>query len=337
MEKPVEQNRVHRDEAEAPEANGLEVMEYVEMSLPELRALNPGKTVFIISVSPIEVHGPHLPVGTDVFIADDLAERYMAELHKRRPELVFVRLPSLYVGSDALPVAGSLSVLAVHLEGVLKAYGKGLAKQGFRYLFVADNHGGPRHQMAAEAAARALWRKHRFYLIDPFGADFRYMVQHDAGFMSRTGLGPGACGDDPDSHAGTNETSLMLACSPQRVREDYRNVKSSLPPARRGAAKFVGGLATVVRLLGGRTLGRDLDHLANTLAWVGDPEMVPYMGDPSKATREAGEAMLAARVEAAMGLFERALAGGAEPESMREPVHIEPMLWGLRIMRRLPE
>jgi len=312
-------------------------MEYVEMSLPELRTLDPGKTVFMISVSPIEVHGPHLPVGTDVFISDDLTLRYIVGLHKRQPDLQFVRLPSLYVGSDALPVAGSLSVPAVHLEGVLKAYGKGLAKQGFRYLFVADNHGGPRHQMAVEAAARALWRRHRFYLIDPFGADFRYMVQHDAKFMSRTGLGPGACGDDPDSHAGTNETSLMLVCSPRRVREDYRSIRASLPPARRGAARLVGGLATAVRLFGGRTLGRDLDHLANTLAGVSDPEMIPYMGDPSKATREAGEVMLAARVEVAMDLFERALEGGAEPESTREPVHITPMLWGLRIMRKLPE
>lgn len=337
MEKLAEQTKVHQDEAKAHEANGLKVMEYVEMSLPELRALDPGKTVFMISVSPIEVHGPHLPVGTDVFISDNLAERYMAELHKRQPHLQFVRLPSLYVGSDALPVAGSLSVPAVHLEGVLRAYGKGLAEQGFRYLFVADNHGGPRHQMAVEAAARALWRKYRLYLIDPFGADFRYMVQHDAKFMSTTGLGPGACGDDPDSHAGTNETSLMLACSPRRVSEDYRSVRASLPPARRGAAKLVGGLARMLRLLGGRTLGRDLDHLASTLAWVSDPDMIPYMGDPSKATREAGEAMLAARVEVAMDLFERALAGGTEPESTREPVHITPMLWGLRIMRKLPE
>ena len=136
-------------------------------------------------------------------------------------------------------------------------------------------------------------------------------------------MGPGVCGDDPDSHAGTNETSLMLACSPGRVRQGYRSVRASLPPARRGAAKLVGGLAIVARLIGGRTLGRDLDHLANTLAWVNDPEMIPYMGDPSKATREAGEAMLAARVDVAMDLFERALANGVGPESAQEPVHIE--------------
>lgn len=308
------------------------VLEYVKMRLPEISALNRNKTVFIISVSPIEVHGPHLPVGTDVFIAEELAERYIKELYRRHPELTFVRLPSLYMGSDALPVKGSLSVPAPYLEGTLLSYGKGLAAQGFRYLFVADNHGGPRHQMGIEAAARALWRKYKFYLIDPFNMEFWYMVQHDPDFMEKTGLGPGVCGDDRDSHAGTNETSLMLACCPELVAEGYSEVPASKPAPHTGGASFVAWLARVVKFFGGDVLSRDLEHLANTLAWVGDPDMLPYMGDPRKATAEAGEAMLAARVEVAMELFERALADGG-----REPVRLRPMLWGVRAMRKLPE
>lgn len=314
-------------------AGGIDVLEYVELCLPEILELDREKTVFLISVSPIEVHGPHLPVGTDVFIAEELMGRYVSELGKNHPELTLVKLPSLYAGSDALPVPGSLSVPAPHLEGILTAYGQGLAKQGFRYLFVADNHGGPRHQMAIEASARKLWRKHRFYLIDPFGLVFRYMVQHDPDFMQRTGLGPGECGDDPDSHAGTNETSLMLACCSEKVGRDFREVEPSLPPPLRGGSAFVAGLGRLIGLLGGRKLGRDLKKpLANTLAWVSDPNMKPYMGDPGKASHEAGEAMLAARVEVAMELFEKALASGG-----KEPVHIEPMLWGVRFLRKLPE
>ncbi len=309
------------------------VLEYVELRLPDLQALDRGTTVFFISVSPIEVHGPHLPVGTDVFISEDLVRRYAAALARRHPELTFVKLPPLYAGSDALPVPGSLSVPAPHLEGVLVAYGRGLAKQGFRYLFVADNHGGPRHQMAVEAAARTLWRRHRFYLIDPFGVDYRLMVQHDPGFLCRTGLGPGICGDDADNHAGTNETSLMLACGPERVAANFREVPPSmLPPRRTGAAVLVARLGRVLRALGGRVVGRDLEHLANTLAWVSDPAMKPYMGDPGRASAEAGEAMLAARVAIGAELFERALGSGG-----RAPVHITPMLWGVRFLRRLPE
>jgi len=313
-------------------ADGIDILEYVELRLPEILELDREKTVFLIGVSPIEIHGPHLPVGTDVFIAEELLADYVSELAKNHPELTFVKLPPLYAGSDALPHPGSLSVPAPHLEGILTAYGQGLAKQGFRYLFVADNHGGPRHQMAIEASARRLWRKHKFYLIDPFGLDFRYMVQHDPDFMQRTGLGPGECGDDPDSHAGTNETSLMLARCSEKVADDFREVEPSLPPSLRGGAAFVAALGRFISFLGGRKLGRDLKHLANTLAWVTDPNMKPYMGNPGKANREAGEAMIAARVEVAMELFEKALASGG-----REPVHISPMLWGVRFLRKLPE
>jgi creatinine amidohydrolase len=311
------------------------VLEYVEMSLPKLEALDRSTTVFMISVSPIEVHGPHLPTGTDVFVSEALRDRYVRELLSRRPHLTVVKLPALWAGADALPVAGSLSVPAPHVEGVLKAYGKGLARQGFKYLFVADNHGGPRHQMAVEAAARALWRRYKFYLIDPFGLDFRYMVQHDADFMAATRLGPGSCGDDADSHAGTNETSLMLAAGAERVDPDYAKVPASLPrPARevRGTASLVNGVARTAAALGAKAFARDLEHLANTLAWLDDPDMLPYMGAPSAATSEAGEAMFTARVEVAMRLFERALDSGG-----REPVHVVPMLWALRAMRRLPE
>lgn len=53
-------------------AGGIDVLEYVELCLPEILELDREKTVFLISVSPIEVHGPHLPVGTDVFIAEEL-------------------------------------------------------------------------------------------------------------------------------------------------------------------------------------------------------------------------------------------------------------------------
>lgn len=299
-----------------------EVLEYVKLRLPELQQLDREKTVFLISVSPIEVHGPHLPTGTDVFISLELQARYAQQLQQRHPELTIVALPPLYTGSDALPVAGSLSVPAVHLRGTLLAYARGLARQGFRYLFVADNHGGPRHQMAIESAAQKAWKSWRFYLIDPFAVDFRYMCHLDPAFLKQTGLVAGTCGDDTDSHAGTNETSLMLAASPQSV-EGYHEVPPSRPPRPK-----LGMAAGVVGALGGRRAGKDVRHLGNTLAWVSQSDMLPYMGDPSRASREAGEAMLAARAAIAMELFERALQG--------QRVDTRPMLWWLRILMRLP-
>jgi creatinine amidohydrolase len=298
-------------------------LEYQRMTLPQLKELDRSSTVFFISVSPIEVHGPHLPTGTDVTVSLELQRRYIDELSRRHPEMTMVTLPPLYVGSDALPVKGSLSVPAVALRTVLLAYAKGLAAQGFKYLFIADNHGGPRHQMAFEWASRKVWKKYRFYMINPFLIEFRMMCHQDAAFLSETGLGPGTCGDDADAHAGTNETSLMLVADPEAV-GNYKETPPSLP--QKAKLRLVSGM---VGALGGSRVKRDMEHLGATLGWVGDRNMMPYMGDPSRANAEAGEAMLKARVNIALNLFEKALAG--------ERPDTAPMLWWLSPMMRLPE
>lgn len=304
-------------------------LHYEELTLTDLQALPRDKTIFLMAVSPIEVHGPHLPVGTDVYVALELLRRYVAEIEKKYPEYTIVVLPPLYAGANALPVPGSLSVPATVLEGLLYAYAKGLAKQGFRYLLLSDNHGGPGHQLGIEAAARKAWRKHKFYLINPFGAVFRKMVQHDPEFLKLTGLGPNRCGDDPDAHAGTNETSLMLVAKPDLIKPDYTKLPASLPPEPKGGAGLVKGLGQLLGSKRGTELGLDLVHLSNTLAWVSDPDMVPYMGDPKEASKEAGEAMLSAHVTVAMGLLDQALKG--------EEIKISPMLWKVRVLRSVAD
>lgn len=300
------------------------ILEYKNLNLKEVEKLNREKTIFLLAVSPLEVHGPHLPVGTDVIIAEDLLNKYIEELEKQYPEYQQVVLPPLYAGSNALPVKGSISIKAGVLEKLIYNYGKALAVQGFKYLFLADNHGGPGHQLAIEKASRKLWKRYRFYLVAPFNLVFRYMVKHDSRFLEMTGLKPGICGDDTDSHAGTNETSLMLAIKPEMVKAHDR-VPPSEPPDYSGINKLIFLIAGLVKRFGGRKLGEDLVHLANLLAWTGDKEMKPYMGSPAEASVEAGRAMLDARVQIAMGLFKQALAG--------KRIDTEPLLWQLRFLR----
>ena len=274
-----------------------------------------------MAVSPIEATRPHLPLGTDVFVAEELQRRYAAALQKEFPDYTLVSLPSLYLGSDALPLKGSLSVPAPLLRKVLLSYVKGLASQGFRYLFLADNHGGPRHQMAIEAASRRAWRRYRFYLVDPFNHEFRLMVQHDPAFLKETGLEPGSCGDDADAHAGTNETSLMLQADPEQVRENWREVVPSLPPPPNKAVLLLG------RILGifSSTLGKDISILPPP-GLVGDPQMKPYMGAPAGSCRPAKPCLK--RTGVAMRFSAMPLPGRR---------FVTPLLWGLRPLQNLPE
>src|SRR5262249_16486966 len=47
----------------------LSVHRLEEMSTPALDALDRARTVMLLTVSPLETHGPHLPVGVDAFAA----------------------------------------------------------------------------------------------------------------------------------------------------------------------------------------------------------------------------------------------------------------------------
>lgn len=305
------------------------MLNYQDLTYGDIKSLDRDKTIFLMSVSPIEVHGDHLPTGTDVFVSEELINRYRRELDKKYPDYTLVKLPPLYAGANALPVDGSLSVPAKVVEGMLESYAKGLQKQGFKYLFIADNHGGPTHQMAMESVSRKMWKRHKFYFINPFNLEFKYMVHHDERFLESIKLQPKACGDDADSHGGTNETSLMLASAPDKIKGNYKEVEDSLPPQVKGAIKGVVLLSKLTGKLGGTEVSKDLIHLANTLAWVSDEDMKPYMGAPMRATKEAGERMLEGRVKVAMGLFDQALMG--------KEIKSTPMLWGVRFLKNVSE
>ena len=128
------------------------MLKYDNLTLTDIQALPRDRTIFALAMSPIEVHGPHLPVGIDVVIAENVLELVAERASSAYPNLGFVSLPSLYLGADALPVPGSLGVSARALESILYDLGKGLAVQGFKYLLVTDNHGGPSHQLAVPVA-----------------------------------------------------------------------------------------------------------------------------------------------------------------------------------------
>ncbi len=285
------------------------VYKYQELTHEELAQLPRDRTLVFAVLSPLEVHGPHLPLGTDVMIAQEVMRRVEERLLRERPEVTIVELPTIALGSDPLPLPGSIEISPKHLSGVLYDAAASLARQGFKALILFDNHGGPRHQLAVYKASRKAWKKHRFCLLDPFITLFKMMVKHHPRLMELTGLPPGRCGDDPDMHAGTNETSLMLASHPDKVRPVYRELKHSQIPPHRGSAKLLLRIADLLERLGRKEAASDLVHLANTLAWVNTKPITPYMGAPAGASKEAGETMLQAYVNITLEMVEKVLIG----------------------------
>ena len=295
-------------------------MQLAELTSPEIDSLDREKTLFVMCLSPLEVHGPHLPLGTDVWLAEEVRDRALAKIRERHPELDFVLFPSYYLGNDTIPGSAEVDSRAVNL--VLRANASFLADRGFRYLLVTDNHGGPRHQVATAKAVKRLYDKRGFHIVAPFLHFFRRMVELDPALLERLGAGAGACGDDQDSHAGLNETSLMLAAIPEKVRPLWRELTRVSINPRRWPNLLLGTLARGLRALGREELATDVAHIGLMLSWVTEKNPSNYIGEPRAATPQAGERMLEAFSDEAADAVDAALEG--------KPPYHTPLGWSLR-------
>jgi len=80
------------------------------MSSPALDALDRTRTVIVLTVSPLEEHGPHLPLGVDAIAARHFAESIAARLVAARPGWTVVLAPTLHLGSFTFDAPGTVSV-----------------------------------------------------------------------------------------------------------------------------------------------------------------------------------------------------------------------------------
>ncbi len=95
-------------------------------------AVDRERAVVMLSCAPLEVHGPHLPMGADALEAEGLSERAMRFLPEHHWDRVFLKLPYIYAASDTVPQPGSLFFQPATTVTVLSDLGRTLAAQGFK-------------------------------------------------------------------------------------------------------------------------------------------------------------------------------------------------------------
>ncbi|HYE90127.1 MAG TPA: creatininase family protein [Terriglobales bacterium] len=209
-----------------------------EMSTPALDALERARTAVILPVSPLEEHGPHLPVGVDAFAARHFAKAVAERLVERRPGWSAVIAPTLHLGSFTFETVGTVSVRQRVVRDALIDYGRSFARGDFRWIFIANGHGGPGHLAALEEASAIVSRRYDITMASLTGYlawEFfrgRYLPKIEAA-LGRTLSDDERRAFAEDAHGGWWETSLMLMLRPDLVAEGYRD----LPPARYSLAE----------------------------------------------------------------------------------------------------
>lgn len=234
-------------------------LHWSELTTREFEGLDRERTIAVWPIAAIEQHGPHLPVATDLAIAEGM----VAELRTRLPDdLTVLILPTQAVGksNEHLRSPGTLTLTA---ETALRAWveiGGAVHRAGLRKLVMVNSHGG--NVDLISIVSREL--RVRFGML-VVGCSWSRLGKPE-GLYSAEELAFGI-------HAGDVETSLMLHFRPDLVHMDKA---ANFAPSSIGIA-------------------REFAHLRPTgftaFGWIA-PDLHPSgaAGDASRATAEKGRA-----------------------------------------------
>ena len=235
----------------------MSVRELTELTWEEANGLDRGRTIAVLPVGAVEAHGPHLPLGTDIVIAEAMAREGAARLAARG--IAAVMLPSLPF--TAAPFAsrfpGTISVSPDSVTALVLDLARELTRQGYAALAIANAHLDPAHLGALDAATARSVREGLLPVVFPNLTRKPWAPRLGEEFMS------GAC------HAGRFEGSVVLAERPDLVR---RETLAALPPN-------PASLSTAIR------------EGKRTFEEAGGPRA--YFGRPAEATAEEGRDTIA--------------------------------------------
>ncbi|MFD1713979.1 creatininase family protein [Amnibacterium flavum] len=171
-------------------------------------------SVAILPFGATEAHGPHLPLGTDTMVADEVARRIAEEFDA-------VLLPPVHYG-DTWGTAGYPGTMSLSTETVAAIavdLGRAASAAGARLFVIVNGDFGNRIPLALATRTLATIEGFTALTIDYPGMD-------DAIESVRVAL-PAAPGLN---HAEEAETSIILALDPDAVHPDrYRSEYPEFP------------------------------------------------------------------------------------------------------------
>jgi len=202
------------------------VIRWETLTKRQFDRLDRARAVVLVTASPLEVHGPHLPLGADVLEGEGLAERMLRFLPEAHRQRVFVKLPFVYAACDGVPQPGTLAFRPSTTVRVLEDLGRSLAAQGFRNILVSNFHGSPRHFLAIEKASERVSRERGVRMVSVFSLMLSRLNGGGSELGDVLGHIPGIDKADlaGDTHGGLVETSQLLALHPDWVDPDYKSL-----------------------------------------------------------------------------------------------------------------
>ena len=222
-------------------------------------AVKKSSETVIIPMGVLEKHGPHMPLGTDVYTAREIALR-AAEMEYA------VVFPWYYFGqiNEARQQPGTIAYSPELIWRMLQETLDELCRNGFKKIILINIHGG--NAAFLEYFTMAQLSEKRDYTLYWYKQSYDKEVIRKANDMTMY--------DPVNQHAGNRETSMVKSIVPDLVHPELADTQS------------------------GEDLAR-LKHLDNVYTSIWWYARFPnhYAGDGSKANAEAGKLIMDSLVE----------------------------------------
>lgn len=253
-------------------------MEVTSERFPE--AVEKAGGVCIVPIGCLERHGPHLPLGTDQYVIDEVARRAAEE----EPAVVF---PSYFLGqiAEARHCAGTFSLPHELLLRLLCATLEEIGRNGFSKIIIASGHGG--NSGLIGYAMATMLQTRRDYCVYSVSPDVRFTDEERKQYERLLKV--------DGKHAGETETSCILALRPELVHmEDITDPDAWKPQ----------GLQSHLRGIG------------SPFGWYAQYP-THYAGDARQASVELGEFLIDVQARHLAAAIRAVKADTATPEIQR--------------------
>ena len=180
--------------------------DWTDIRWPDFAGTSPERWIAVLPLAATEQHGPHLPVGTDVMIA----QAYLARVRELLADAVpatFLPLQPVGISTEHIDYPGTLTLPTEVALKSWMALGESVARAGVKKLVMVTSHGG--NSAAMTLVAQDL--RARYGLLAVTTGWSRFAAPE--GLFSAQELRHGI-------HGGAVETSIMLARYKQHVLTD---------------------------------------------------------------------------------------------------------------------
>lgn len=202
------------------------IQQLTEMSWVELEALDKDHSCILLPLSPIEEHGPHLPIGTDIFGAQDIAQLAAKNVCAKDSALQAILSPVIPLGCSPITAdfPGTISLRGKTLYNLLVDFCSGLAESGFKYIVIVNHHLDSVHLKAILEAIETVCDRFGVKIIETAGRILYSRITVDEitkgeemGLSMKTEI-----------HADVRETSFIKYSYPHLIKQNLEQ----LPPVR---------------------------------------------------------------------------------------------------------